>query len=457
VLAHPSRLIQYARMGMLSPTGACRAFGAGADGIVLGEGVGAVVLTSLRRAESVGDHVHGVLLATATNSGGHTSGFTVPSPRAQAALVSAALDRAGLPATALDYLEAHGTGTPLGDPIEIRGLQTVFDRFPPGRCAVGSVKTNIGHLEPAAGIAGLTKVLLQLRHGEIAPSLYAKETNEHIDFGGSLYVPTEPTPWPRRAPATPRRAGVSAFGAGGVNAHAVVAEHLPTPVPATPARDELVLLSARTPDAVVAAAHRLAAHLAFGEPPLADVAYTLRVGREAMPYRLAFVARTVADLRAALTDDALPGLVRRAGAAAPPSGADLVELGRAWCAGAEPDWDTLLPAGRRVPLPTYPFDRARYWLRTASETRTTDDTSLAGRLRVIAAEVAGVDPDRFDTGADFADYGFNSVLLASMASRINRECGVELTVVSLFDHHTIDKLADHVLATSDRGASWITT
>ncbi|WP_070197005.1 SDR family NAD(P)-dependent oxidoreductase [Streptomyces oceani] len=403
LILHPARHIQYAQMGMLSRDGVCRPFGAGADGFVMGEGVGAVLLKPLSRALADGDHIHGVIRGSWTNSGGHTSGFTVPNPRAQAELISRALAAARVDPRTVGYVEAHGSGTELGDPIEIRGLTTAFGTDPDesGGCAVGSVKSAIGHLESAAGIAGLTKVLLQLRHRRLVPTLHADTLNPHIDFDRTPFrVQRELAEWRPGDSRVPLRAGVSSFGAGGVNAHLVVEE---SPVAEREARSpadrevvespELVVLSAADPERMRAYARALYAHLTTGPgraARLADVAHTLRVGREALTHRAAFVARDRGQLTEYLSElaeqDETPGVVhgRADGgdslADVLPDGdetaaflsglvasGELSRVGRVWARGGAVRWDVLFDgAGRsRVPLPAHPFRRTRHWLEGA--------------------------------------------------------------------------------------------
>ncbi|MFJ8148773.1 SDR family NAD(P)-dependent oxidoreductase [Streptomyces sp. NPDC096048] len=401
LVLHPARHIQYAQMGMLSRDGRCRPFGADADGFVMGEGVGAVLLKPLSRALADGDHVHGVIKGSWTNSGGRTSGFTVPNPRAQAELVSRALTAAGVPPRTVSYVEAHGSGTALGDPIEIRGLTTAFgdpaanEPDQVGWCAVGSVKSAIGHLEPAAGIAGLTKVLLQLRHRTLAPTLHADTLNPHIDFDRTPFrVQRELGDWRRpEGPhgPLPLRAGVSSFGAGGVNAHLVVEEAPATAVPEPAGTGpELIVVSAADSARLRAYARRLHTHVTAGPgraARLVDIAHTLRVGREPLAQRAAFVVADhaeLADRLAALAgpDEASAIAYGRADGEASladvftdgeettdflarlVAGGEPGRVGRLWTRGAVADWETLFghTGGRRVSLPTRPFRPTRYWL-----------------------------------------------------------------------------------------------
>ncbi|MCD9899117.1 SDR family NAD(P)-dependent oxidoreductase [Streptomyces sp. MT29] len=218
---HPLKYAMLSEQRMMSPDGVCRPFGEGGNGFVPGEGVGAVVLKPLSAALADGDHVHAVIRSTSISHGGRTNGYTVPSPKAHAAVIRSALRRAGVDPRTIGYVEAHGTGTELGDPIEIDGLNRAFQEHTPDRgfCSIGSVKGNIGHAEAAAGIAGLTKVLLQLRHRKLAPTLHSDPPNPRIDFAATPFrLQHSLEPWHATRDGTPRRAAVSSFGAGGANA-----------------------------------------------------------------------------------------------------------------------------------------------------------------------------------------------------------------------------------------------
>ena len=293
----------YHEGGILSPDGHTRAFDARAAGMVGGSGVGVVLLKRLEDALADGDHIHAVIRGSATNNDGSLKiGFTAPSVVGQSKVVAAAQAAAGVDARTISYIEAHGTGTTLGDPVEIAALTDAFraSTDAKGFCAIGSVKTNIGHTDAAAGVAGFIKTVLALEHRELPPSLNFEEPNPQIDFANSpFYVNTALTPW--TTTRTPRRAGVSSLGLGGTNAH-VILEEAPTLEPARKSKPHhLLLLSARTPSALDAATVNLANHLKRqSNRDLSDVAYTLQVGRKRLPHRRTVVAQEIGDAISAL-------------------------------------------------------------------------------------------------------------------------------------------------------------
>jgi acyl transferase domain-containing protein/acyl carrier protein len=297
----------YQEGSIASPDGHCRAFDARAGGSVAGDGVGLVVLKRLADALEDGDRIHAVILGSAANNDGSAKvGYTAPSIEGQAEVITEALLMAGVEPASIGYVEAHGSGTALGDPVEMTALIQAFRSAGldgTGLCAVGSVKTNVGHCNTAAGVAGLIKTVLALEHGEIPPSLHYEQPNPQIDFADSpFFVNAALRPWP--AGGSPRRAGVSSFGMGGTNIH-VVLEEAPPREPSEPSRRSAHLLpvSARTPAALDAAAANLADALRR-EPgmSLADIAWTLQVGRRGFDHRRVVVARDAADAAAALAD-----------------------------------------------------------------------------------------------------------------------------------------------------------
>ncbi|HRJ74153.1 MAG TPA: type I polyketide synthase, partial [Terrimicrobiaceae bacterium] len=282
----------YQEDGMVSPDGTCRSFDAGAQGTVFGHGSAVVLLKRHADAVADGDNVLAVIRGSAVNNDGSGKiGFAAPSVNAQADVIAMAHAAADVEPDSISYIEAHGTGTPLGDPIEVAALTKAFrsgGSSGTGFCALGTGKTHIGHLDVAAGATGLIKTVLQLQHGVIPALLHYHAPNPRIDFAGSPFVPVaENREWPRSN--TPRRAGVSAFGVGGTNAHVVLEEapvrtFLPPPRPT-----QLFVLSARTASALETMAANLASHLEKHPGlPLADAAFTLARGRTALAFRRTF-------------------------------------------------------------------------------------------------------------------------------------------------------------------------
>ncbi len=289
--------------GIYSPDGLCRSYDAEAGGTTFGSGVGAVVLKRLVDAQADGDTVLAVLRGSAIgNDGSRKAGFTAPSVEGQLATVAEALAMADLDPATIGYVEGHGTATQLGDPIEVEALTRAFRRFTDASqyCVLGSVKSNIGHLGPAAGIAGLIKAVLAVRTGVIPGTVHYRSPNPRIDFADTPFRVTGETElW--RGDGQPRRAGVSSFGIGGTNAH-IVLEQAPEPQPAAAVDGPVLLtLSGRTPAALAAGAERLAAHLTDEDERLCDVAHTLLAGRRSLPHRTALTATDVDDAIARLT------------------------------------------------------------------------------------------------------------------------------------------------------------
>jgi acyl transferase domain-containing protein/acyl carrier protein len=291
--------------GLASPDGHCRAFDADAAGTIFGSGAGVVVLKRLSEALADGDSIHAVIKGSAINNDGSLKvSYTAPSVEGQAEVVAAAQAVAGVEPETIRYIEAHGTGTSLGDPIEVAALTKVFRESTErkGFCALGSVKTNVGHLDAAAGVAGFLKTVLALENREIPPSLNFTRPNPAIDFAASpFYVNAALAPWEAPEDGAPRRAGVSSFGVGGTNAH-VILEEAPEAAPPAASRPwQLLTLSARSPEALDEATRNLFAWLGEADPAaLPDAAYTLKVGRSVFRHRRAVVCRDRDDALAAL-------------------------------------------------------------------------------------------------------------------------------------------------------------
>ena len=293
----------YSPGGIASPDGHCRAFDADAQGTLGGSGVGVVVLKRLEDAVRDGDPIRAIIKGSAVNNdGGQKVAFTAPSVAGQAAVIREALEVADVDPSTIRYVEGHGSGTELGDPIEIAALTQAWRGWTDRRqfAAIGSVKTNVGHLDTASGIAGFIKAVLALENRAVPPTLHFRAPNPKIDFASSpVYVSNRLEPW--EADGAPRRAAVSSFGIGGTNAH-VVLQEAPAVRASRPRREtQLLVLSARTPAALDAATERLAAHLReHPEQPLADVAWTLQAGRRELGFRRTLVVRAGEDAAALL-------------------------------------------------------------------------------------------------------------------------------------------------------------
>ncbi|WP_325034998.1 SDR family NAD(P)-dependent oxidoreductase [Bacillus paralicheniformis] len=403
---HPNKYLVLGQSKFVSSQGRCSSFGEGGDGYVPGEGVGSVLLKPLAQAIVDGDQIYGVIKGTAINHGGKTSGYTVPNPRAQSKAIRQAFNNAGIDPRTVSYIEAHGTGTALGDPIEIGGLTNVFREYTQDRqfCAIGSVKSNIGHCESASGIAGLTKILLQFKYRKLVPSLHAEVLNPNLDLENSPFmVQRELQEWERPYVTIdgvtrkyPLIAGLSSFGAGGSNAHVVLEEYCPSDSERREGDQSygsaLILLSAKDEDRLRERADQLlfaitAQEISSGS--LADVAYTLQVGREAMEERLAMVVDSVDELAEKLEEyvsghQVVEGIYRgsvsldrrllsefttdedlQAAVNGWLSKRKYTKLMKLWVQGLYVDWRKLYSSSsklHRISLPVYPFAKERYWL-----------------------------------------------------------------------------------------------
>ncbi|GAB2187696.1 SDR family NAD(P)-dependent oxidoreductase [Roseibium sp. LAB1] len=389
LLLHPQKLIATSQEHFTTKSAdVIRGYGLGAEGTILGEGVGALVLKPLVDAKRDGDHIYGVITGSGISNAGVRNGFTVPNPNQQAVAIERALEDADINPQTIGYIEGHGSGTALGDPIEVKALTQVFRKYTGAveTCPIGTVKSNVAHLLGASGLAGIVKVLAQLKHGQLAPSLHAETLNPDIPFKTSpFYVQRELAPWKRLTDETgaelPRRAGVTSIGAGGMNSHIIIEEYRADEPAAQPAQPELLVFSAMTPDRLKAV---LGAFRDFlnGQPQarLTDIAYTLQVGKNELTSRLALVAedreKALVAIDAFLADGLVPaGMVHvpsildvdppqdRAAVKADCDARRLERVGQAWCHGADVDWDSFNEGRdvRRISLPAYPFEKIRCW------------------------------------------------------------------------------------------------
>ena len=394
---HHLKYLQLAGSQFLSTDGKCRSFGEGGDGYVPGEGVGSILLKSLSQAQLDGDHIHAVIRGSAVNHNGKSNGFNVPSPIAQGKLIQSTLQAFSINPRDISYAEAHGTGTPIGDPIEIQGLKRGFAdaNSDEGYCTIGSVKSNIGHLEAASGMAGLTKVILQMKHKQLFPSLHSESVNPNIDLSKSPFVVQKGLSNWLKTENKPYLATISSFGAGGSNAFLIVEsisqQHQNTS--SSPYPYQIIPLSAKTPTALKQGAKQLAdfiksknqsIDITIDHINLENIAFTLQRSRESMGERLVLVSNSLEDLADKLTrfyeqgiphentyigsvdivaSQSLPKIENAIKDDLKNSHKALTDAALLWVKGQAVDFSKVLPElkASRISLPTYCFQRKSYW------------------------------------------------------------------------------------------------
>ncbi|MFI9507302.1 amino acid adenylation domain-containing protein [Nocardia sp. NPDC052566] len=468
LLLDPAETVQLCKLGAMAPDGRSKVFSALADGYGRGEGVATIVLKRLARALADGDPVHAVIRGTAINHDGPSSGLTVPNGAAQTAVITRAMRDAHVTPDQVGFIETHGTGTQLGDPIELNALATVFG----GReraVFVSSAKATIGHLEEAAGLAGLLKAVLVLQHGVIPAQPHSQPLNDKVDWASvPLTVNAHTTEWPNGAA---RIAGVSSFGLSGTNAHVVI-ESAPVPPPSTPSpeRAHLFVFSGRDHADLHAVVARAAAAITDSTDS-AQIAYTLQVGRQHHHHRLAVVAATAAEVRirlhAVLSNAAVAACVHRGQAAPQPQSLtaavaerlyaerDLPGLAAHWCQGYTIAWDRLYPdrIPRRISLPGYPFKRehtgpklsagpaaqpepvqaAAGALSSAVSVRSTPDPS---GIHAAVAALLGFAPDGLDPEASLEAVGADSLMFTRLAHLLRDDYQIEIPFQQLLEDAT---------------------
>lgn len=447
--------------GISSPDGVCRSFDADARGTVWGSAVAMVVLKRLEDAERDGDTIVAVISGFALNNdGSNKASYTAPSVDGQAEVVASAIAMADIPPRSVGFVEAHGTATAIGDPIEVAALSRAFG--PPDVAddpiLIGSLKSNVGHLDTVAGVAGLIKAALAIRDGVVPPTLHFRKPNPLIDFQAAGFtVNSDARAWP--AGRERRRAGVSSFGIGGTNAHVMLEafEEPPTVRDQQHAGTLHVLpLSARTETALAAASARLAEHLVM-HPSLsmADVTFTLQSGRAEFAHRRVIACRNAADAVAALRGS-------EAGHAHAELSPAAQERIRRWLAGQSTDWSAVGSdaGGRRIPLPTYPFERQRYWIEALSPDRASDETSPRSQassvspastssiIDIVREEVVRVlGPQsalELSDDAALAERGMDSLMAVELRGALSTRLARPVPAAVLSDAATIASVALHL-------------
>lgn len=394
---HPAKYKVLSTKNYLSSEGRCRSFGEGGDGYVPGEGVGALLLKPLSKAISDGDHVEAVILATGVNHGGKATGYSVPSPNSQGELIRKTIEKAKIKPTDISYIEAHGTGTSLGDPIEIVGLskglnikENYSDKY-----LLGSVKSNIGHLESAAAVSGLIKVILQMKHNTIVPSLHSENLNKKIEFDTLPFeVVQQLQPWKLKEEHKNGKielfSAVSSFGAGGSNSFTILGKLAQeTDKRAFVVNEQLIVISALSEKALRENICSLQEYVQQKEnmssSTFVDMCYTLQTGREVMPYRVAFLVNSIDQLSNELTcyiegkesEKYYSGFVEKKNGAKGNlcmeaetelciKKRDMKKLAQEWVSGKYVDWEMLYTKEvfkpKKIALPTYNFQKDRFWI-----------------------------------------------------------------------------------------------
>jgi len=485
--------------GMLCQDGTCKAFDADADGYVRGEGAGAVYLKSLSKAQSDKDDIYGVIRSTSVNHGGRAKSLTSPNTNAQADLIFDSIIKSGVDPSTITYIEAHGTGTNLGDPVEIKGLKKAFQKLyqESGKefsgkpcCGVGSVKTNIGHLEAASGIAGLLKIILSIKNNKLPASLHMKRLNPLIDLEDSpFYIVNKTIPWVRlideQGNEIPRRAGISSFGYGGANAHAVIEEYEIKQELEENRKLQLILLSSKTREQLRESAAALACYIRSWDQldlQFDRLAYTLAAGREHMKERLAVIAADPAELLQKL-EQLLAGSMdtwadrQTEMLHTKTDGNSLVEHARNYLAGAAPDIPVLYPCGcpGRMHAPGYSFRKQRYWfdddhrnchvlLKPTDQPGLTEinqtnnitvpfherqpeqrlSTDIINELKQMLADVLYRKAEDIDPVKPFMEQGLDSILGVEFVKLLKDRYQIGLRASSLYNYPSLQDLAAYL-------------
>ena len=474
--------------GMLSNTGRCSVFDEQADGFVPGESVAAIVLKRLSHAQVDGDTVYGVIRGSGINYDGATNGITAPSGPAQTRLVREVYERFAIDCAAIQLVEAHGTGTVLGDPIEFNALAEAYGTaLPRAKCAMGSIKSNLGHAATAAGVVGVIKVLLAMEHRKIPPSLHFHQGNRHIDFAHSpFYVPTHAVAW-EVPQGGERMAAVSSFGFSGTNAHAVIAQAPSRIEPVSNRPFFLIVLSARTPEQLRQLAQQLAHQISRQPVDMGAMSYTLLMGRRHQDVRLACVAADIAQLCEQLNQwldeqqprEVISGHASSYAVQAQPAGRQLLEtchnasspqalketlsgLASLYVQGAELSWERIFDRAsrRRIRLPTYPFARERYWpLPTTPQTPAVNRVSpsmpaasneasatVRQTVRGIFKRVLALSDEQLRDDVDIACYGIDSIIRMELVRALNQHFELSVSNGVLDEYPSVKRLSLYIEA-----------
>ncbi|PSU35484.1 SDR family NAD(P)-dependent oxidoreductase [Photobacterium lutimaris] len=428
VLLNPNLFISFSKAGMLSSDGKCKPFDKDANGYVRGEGVGAVLLKSYKQALIDHDHIYGVIKGSAVNHGGKTQSLTAPNPEAQAEVIRTALRKSRLDPSAISYIEAHGTGTNLGDPLETEGLKSALSASSFGKksIGIGSIKSNIGHLETAAGIASVVKVLMSFKYEQIPSTIHFKELNPYVNLSNSpLYVVDQLQQWvPQHSEQSPLTAGISSFGFGGANAHIILQKPARTQASSNEAQDQLILISAESSSSLRNSIRDLRHYLLKYKSTisLVDIAFTLQKGRVHHQKRLALVVSSVNDLivqlesqdekiqESELSFDSCCSTGKLASTYDRRS--QLYGIAKQWMNGETYRWEQLYDIQpHRISLPTYPFDKTKCWIDTNNSLESVQHSSYKSSLSNEEHQVVRINQKLVAASCDRISNGVSRKLL----------------------------------------------
>jgi acyl transferase domain-containing protein len=487
----------FSSVGALSPTGRCHSFDEAADGYAPGESIASILLKPLQQAEKDGDHIYAIIKGSAALHGGYTPSLTAPSVSGEENVILKAWDDARIHPETLSYIEAHGTGTKLGDPIEVNSLNKAFKHFTKKEqfCVIGSVKANMGHAEGAAGIVGVLKVILQMKHKKIPVMPNFKKLNPYIKLDKSaLYINQELEEW--KSPAgVPRRAGINSFGFSGAYAHVVIEEYINkkferSQVMINTANPAIIVISAKNEDRLKEQVRQLVVAIEenqLSDESLVDMAYTLQVGREAMEERLAVTAGSMQELIEKLNgfmeehnnEDLFRGTARNDGLLnlVSPNKEDIyslmqrkeyVKILKHWVKGIPVDWSKLYSAAkpRCISLPTYPFAKERYWL---------DSSKVQGSQKDLSAQFPGgekeyvsnykipikenvedyivnflsqeldYEREQIELEKSIQDYGFDSITIMRFMRDFEKQFHIKVLGSEILTCKTIQALSNHLV------------
>lgn len=511
VIVTPDFHIKFSKAGMLCEDGRCKTFSNQANGYVRGEGVGIIMLKKLRDAEQSGDHIYGLIVGSAINHGGRSNSLTSPNTKAQTELIKQVYRDANIDPRSVTYIECHGTGTELGDPIEINALKTAFKELyhtfdgnntVSNTCGIGSVKSNIGHLEYAAGIAGVMKVVLQLQHRTLVKSIHCDTINPYIQLDGTpFYVVQNNCEWKAlqdtEGKNMPRRAGISSFGIGGVNAHIIIEEYTANnqanrrlDTSNDPNEKVTILLSAKNRDRLKDQSAQLQEEIKkqkIDNNLLKNIAYTLQIGREHMEERMAILVSSISELLAKLEnftdgyldeDNVFVGRVKRNRKEVQTANEETdiagkvtsllkdkkyPELATLWIKGHEIEWEKLYGEVKplKLSLPTYPFEKEHYWIPEIDHTNKwspsiyeakketvktickTESVILSDLIQIVA-DLIKVKASHIDSETEFREYGFDSLIYIPFVEKLNAKYNLKLEPTIFFEYSTLKDLEGYI-------------